>query len=275
MFKIYLKLSILTVISFKQSVSSNTHKFFAAVKEIFALVVSLIFDQKFASAVFYLTILPHCFIKFDIESVLVCIICQKSVFFRYDCWKVRECIWVKSSIHCPNYLDLSQGSLEKKLSHSLKLFDNFLFENSYRLADVLGRRQPLLSDSRRRSCTHWSWGPCRNLHRGCRSWCCFERCRTCTPKRHKFGWLEYSFFMMLPVRFWLTYCMMGAARDALTERPGGELLQGSFSEVTLAFDVHHALPLLATENEEKFRLTRDFDLSPLLGQSQVGLENQG
>jgi len=40
--------------------------------------------------------------------------------------------------------------------------------------------------------------------------------------------------------------MMGAARDALTERPGGELLQGSFSEVTLAFDVHHALPLLAT-----------------------------
>ena len=69
--------------------------------------------------------------------------------------------------------------------------------------------------------------------------------------------------------------MMGAARDALTERPGGELLQGSLSEVTLAFDVHHALPLLATGNEEKFRLTWDFDLSPLLGQSQVGLENQG
>ena len=69
--------------------------------------------------------------------------------------------------------------------------------------------------------------------------------------------------------------MMGAARDALTERPGGELLQGSFSEVTLAFDVHHALPLLATGNEEKLRPTRNFDLSPLLGQSQVGLENQG
>ena len=64
---------------------SLTHKFFAAVKEIFALVVSLIFDQKFASASFYLTICPHCFIKFDIESVLVCIICQKSVFFCYDC----------------------------------------------------------------------------------------------------------------------------------------------------------------------------------------------
>ena len=54
--------------------------------------------------------------------------------------------------------------------------------------------------------------------------------------------------------------MMGAARDALTERPGGEMLQGSFSEVTLAFDVLHALPLLATGNEEKFRLTWDFDL---------------
>ena len=59
--------------------------------------------------------------------------------------------------------------------------------------------------------------------------------------------------------------MMGAARDALTERPGGELLQGSFSEVTLAFDVHHALPLLATGNEEKFRLTWDFDLRASLG----------
>ena len=53
------------------------------------------------------------------------------------------------------------------------------------------------------------------------------------------------------------------------------MLQGSFSEVTLAFDVLHALPLLATGNEEKFRLTWDFDLSPLLGQSQVGLESQG
>ena len=55
--------------------------------------------------------------------------------------------------------------------------------------------------------------------------------------------------------------MMGAARDALTERPGGELLQGSGGEVTLAFDVLHALPLLTTENNEKPRLTQDIQRS--------------
>ena len=50
---------------------------------------------------------------------------------------------------------------------------------------------------------------------------------------------------------------MGAARDALTERPGGELLQGSRGEVTLAFDVLHALPLWTTESNQKPQLTQD------------------
>jgi len=58
-------------------------KFFAAVNEMFAPVV-VVSNQIFAAARFVLTKLLHCFIKFDIESVLVCIVCQKSVFFRYD-----------------------------------------------------------------------------------------------------------------------------------------------------------------------------------------------
>jgi len=44
----------------------------------------------------------------------------------------------------------------------------------------------------------------------------------------------------------IALCMMGAARDALTERPGSKLLQGSGGEMTLAFDVPHALPCCAT-----------------------------
>ena len=49
--------------------------------------------------------------------------------------------------------------------------------------------------------------------------------------------------------------MMGAARDALTERPGSKLLQGSGGEMTLAFDVLHALPCCATRYNEKPGLT--------------------
>jgi len=56
--------------------------FFVAVKEMLAPVI-FVLDQIFA-ALLIIAKLLHCFIKFAVESVLVCIVCQKSIFFCYD-----------------------------------------------------------------------------------------------------------------------------------------------------------------------------------------------
>lgn len=57
--------------------------FFGAVIEMFTLAV-IIFDQISADARFLVTMCPHFFIKFDIQSVHMCIVGQKSVCFCYD-----------------------------------------------------------------------------------------------------------------------------------------------------------------------------------------------
>lgn len=57
--------------------------FFGAVIEMFTLAV-IIFDQISADAQFLVTMCPHFFIEFDIQSVPMCIVGQKSVCFCYD-----------------------------------------------------------------------------------------------------------------------------------------------------------------------------------------------
>ena len=72
---------ILIVIPVSQLVLvSMTHKFFAAINEMFAPVV-VVSNQIFAEARYVLAKLLHFVIKFSVESVLVCIVCQKSVGF--------------------------------------------------------------------------------------------------------------------------------------------------------------------------------------------------
>jgi len=148
--------------------------FFGAVIEMFTLAV-IIFDQISADAQFLVTMCPHFFIEFDIQSVPMCIVGQKSVCFCYDWgWQMPKCA---GQLSC---LTAIAGHVFVGLGVLVAVF------------------------------------------------------------------IEDAEVGVVLKGVELAVWMIGAARDALTERPSGELLQGSFSEMTLAFDAHHALPLLAT-----------------------------